>query len=340
MKVLVTGHLGYIGVEAISLFTAAGHDVTGLDVGLYDACDFVSPPDTVETLRVDLRDVTPDHLAGFDAVVHFAALSNDPLGDLNPGITYDINQHASVRLARAAKEAGVGRFLFSSSCSLYGAGADELLDEHAPFNPVTAYGESKIRVEHELANLADASFSPVYLRNATAYGVSRRLRADIVVNNLVGHAVTTGKVLLQSDGTPWRPLVHILDIINAYSAALTAPREAIHNQAFNIGKTGENYQIRDVANLVAKVVPNCQVAFASGASADARNYRVSFAKAAAQLPGFLPTWTLESGIEQIYRAYTNAELTATQFLGSKYYRLKTVKELQDLGRLSADLRWL
>ena len=340
MKVLVTGHLGYIGVEAISLFTAAGHDVTGLDVGLYDACDFVSPPDAVETLRVDLRDVTPDHLAGFDAVVHFAALSNDPLGDLNPGITYDINQHASVRLARAAKEAGVGRFLFSSSCSLYGAGADELLDEEAPFNPVTAYGDSKIRVEQELANLADASFSPVYLRNATAYGVSRRLRADIDVNNLVGHAVTTGKVLLQSDGTPWRPLVHILDIINAYSAALTAPREAIHNQAFNIGKTGENYQIRDVANLVAKVVPNCQVAFASGASADARNYRVSFAKAEAQLPGFLPTWTLESGIEQIYRAYTNAELTATQFLGSKYYRLKTVKQLQERGLLSTDLRWL
>lgn len=340
MKVLVTGHLGYIGVEAVSLFTAAGHDVTGLDVGLYDACDFVAPPDAVETLRVDLRDVTADHLAGFDAVVHFAALSNDPLGDLNPGITYDINQHASVRLARAAKEAGVGRFLFSSSCSLYGAGADELLDEHAPFNPVTAYGESKIRVEHELARLADASFSPVYLRNATAYGVSRRLRADIVVNNLVGHAVTTGKVLLQSDGTPWRPLVHILDIINAYSAALTAPREAIHNQAFNIGKTGENYQIRDVANLVAKVVPNCQVAFASGASADARNYRVSFAKAEAQLPGFSPTWTLESGIEQIYRAYTNAELTATEFLGSKYYRLKTVKQLQDRGLLSADLRWI
>ena len=340
MKVLVTGHLGYIGVEAISLFKAAGHDVTGLDVGLYDACDFVSPPDTVETLRVDLRDVTPDHLAGFDAVVHFAALSNDPLGDLNPGITYDINQHASVRLARAAKEAGVGRFLFSSSCSLYGAGADELLDEEAPFNPVTAYGESKIRVEQELANLADASFSPVYLRNATAYGVSRRLRADIVVNNLVGHAVTTGKVLLQSDGTPWRPLVHILDIINAYSAALTAPREAIHNQAFNIGKTGENYQIRDVASLVAKVVPNCQVAFASGASADARNYRVSFAKAEAQLPGFSPTWTLESGIEQIYRAYTNAELTAPEFLGSKYYRLKTVKQLQERGLLSADLRWI
>ena len=340
MKVLVTGHLGYIGVEAVSLFKAAGHDVTGLDVGLYDACDFISPPDSVETLRVDLRDVTMDHLAGFDAVVHFAALSNDPLGDLNPAITYAINQHASVRLAHKAKQAGVGRFLFSSSCSLYGAGADELLDEHAPFNPVTAYGESKIRVEHELAHLADATFSPIYLRNATAYGVSRRLRADIVVNNLVGHAVTTGKVLLQSDGTPWRPLVHILDIINAYSAALTAPREAIHNQAFNIGKTGENYQIRDVANLVAEVVPNCQVAFATGATADARNYRVSFAKAEAHLPGFRPTWTLKSGIEQIYRAYTSAGLTATEFLGSKYYRLKTVKQLQDRGLLSADLRWL
>lgn len=339
MKVLVTGHLGYIGVEAVSLFVADGHDVIGLDVGLYDECDFVSPPDPIETLRVDLRDVTAAHLTGFDAVVHFAALSNDPLGDLNPGITYDINQHASVRLARAAKEAGVERFLFSSSCSLYGAGANDLLDEEAPFNPVTPYGESKIRVEQELARLADASFSPVYLRNATAYGVSRRLRADIVVNNLVGHAVTTGKVLLQSDGTPWRPLVHILDIINAYSAALTAPREAIHNQAFNIGKTGENYQIRDVANLVAEVVPNCQVAFASGASADTRNYRVSFAKAESQLPGFQPTWTLKSGIEQIYRAYTNAELTASEFLGPKYYRLKTVKQLQDRGLLNAALRW-
>lgn len=339
MKVLVTGHLGYIGVEAVSLFAAAGHEVTGLDVGLYDECDFVSPPDPIANLRLDLRDVTAAHLAGFDAVAHFAALSNDPLGDLNPSITYDINQHASVRLARAAKDAGVRRFLFSSSCSLYGAGGDGLLDETAAFNPVTAYGESKILVEQALTALADETFSPVYFRNATAYGVSRRLRADIVVNNLVGHAVTTGKVLLQSDGTPWRPLVHIRDIINAYAAALSAPRESIHNQAFNIGMTGENYRIRDVANLVAEVVPNCEVAFAAGASPDNRNYRVSFAKAETGLPGFRPVWTLKAGIEELYRAYRGAGLTATQFLGPTYYRLKTVKALQDRGLLTDDLRW-
>lgn len=339
MKVLVTGHLGYIGVEAVSVFRAAGHEVVGLDTGLYEECDFVSPPDDIPSLRLDLRDVTPDHLAGFDAVAHFAALSNDPLGDLNPGITYDINLHASISLARAAKTAGVERFLFSSSCSLYGAGSDDLLDENAPFNPVTAYGESKIKVEQELARLADDSFSPVYFRNATAYGVSRRLRADIVVNNLVGHAVTTGKVLLQSDGTPWRPLVHIRDIIGAYAAALTAPRASIHNQAFNIGKSGENYRIRDVANLVAEVVPNCEVAFAPGASADTRNYRVSFAKAERGLPGFSPQWTLRAGIEELYRVYTGAELTASEFLGPKFYRLKTVRRLQDAGRLTADLRW-
>jgi len=340
MKVLVTGHLGYIGVEAISLFRAAGHDVTGLDTGLYNECDFVSPPDPVDSLSVDLRDVTKEHLAGFDAVAHFAALSNDPLGDLNPSITYDINQHASIRLARAAKSAGVSRFLFSSSCSLYGAGQDDLLDESAPFHPVTAYGESKIRVEQALAHLADDAFSPIYFRNATAYGVSRRLRADIVVNNLVGYAVTTGKVLLQSDGTPWRPLVHLRDIIAAYVSALTAPRDKVHNQAFNIGRPGENYQIRDVARLVAEVVPNCTVAFAPGASADARNYRVSFAKAEAGLPGFHPTWTLKAGIEELYRAYTGARLTSAEFLGPRYYRLKTVKRLQAEGRLTDELRWV
>ncbi len=340
MKVLVTGHLGYIGVEAVTAFRASGHDVCGLDVGLYDECDFVNPPDTIDTLRVDLRDVTADHLNGFDAVVHFAALSNDPLGDLNPFITYDINQHASIRLARAAKAAGVSRFLFSSSCSLYGAGTDDLLDETAPFNPVTPYGESKILVEQELARLAGDHFSPVSLRNATAYGVSRRLRADIVVNNLVGHAVTTGKVLLQSDGTPWRPLVHIRDIINAYEAALTAPREAIHDQAFNVGKSGENYRIRDVANLVSEVVPNCEIAFAPGASPDIRNYRVSFAKAENELPGFKPTWTLKAGIEELYRAYVGAGLTQDEFQGSRYFRLKTVRALQLRGALTGDLRWL
>jgi nucleoside-diphosphate-sugar epimerase len=340
MRVLITGHLGYIGVEAVGMLRTAGHEVVGLDTGLYDDCDFAAPPDPVERLSTDLRDVTADELAGFDAVVHLAALSNDPLGDLNPTITYDINLHASIRLARAAKAAGVTRFLFASSCSLYGAGGNGLLDERAAFHPVTAYGESKIRVEQALTELADHSFSPVYLRNATAYGVSRRLRADIVVNNLVGHAVTAGKVLLQSDGTPWRPLVHIRDIIQGICAALSAPRDAIHNEAFNIGKTGENYQIRDVAKLVADVVPGCEVAFAPGASPDTRNYRVSFDKAETRLPGFHPAWTLRDGIEELYRAYTRAGLTADQFLGPTYYRLRTVRQLQDRGILSRDLRWL
>lgn len=340
MKVLLTGHLGYIGVEALPVFRAAGHDIVGLDTGLFNECDFRAPPDEVASLDVDLRDVTPDHLTGFDAIAHFAALSNDPLGDLDPNLTYDINLHASVRLAEAAKIAGVQRFLFASSCSLYGAGSGGLLDETADFNPVTPYGESKIRVEEELSKLADDFFSPVYFRNATAYGVSRRLRADIVVNNLVGHAVTTGKVLLKSDGTPWRPLVHIRDIIGAFSTALTAPRDAIHNQAFNVGKNGENYQIRDVANLVAEVVPNCEVAFAPGASADVRDYRIDFTKAETKLPGFEAKWTLRAGIEELYEAYSSAGLTEDEFMGPRYYRLKTVQSLIDRGKLDPALRWL
>jgi len=312
----------------------------GLDNGYYDECDFRAPPDEVPTLNVDLRDVTPEVLRGFDAVVHFAALSNDPLSDLNPKITYDINQHASVRLARAAKTAGVRRFLFSSSCSLYGAGGDVSLDENAAFHPVTPYGESKVLVEQEVSQIADASFSPIYFRNATAYGVSRRLRADIVVNNLVGHAFTTGKVLLQSDGTPWRPLVHFRDIINAYLAGLAAPIEAIHNQAFNIGRNTENFRIREVANMVAEVVPGCEVAFAPGASPDARNYRVDFSKAETHLPGYSPSWTLRKGIEELYLAYRDGQLTKEEFLGPRYYRLRTVKGLQDRGLLDADLRRL
>jgi len=338
MKVLVTGHLGYIGVEMVPALRAAGHDVVGLDIGLFDGCDFMAPPDAVPSLDVDLRDVTPSHLAGFDAVVHLAALSNDPLGDLAPTITYDINLHASVKLARAAKEAGVRRFLFSSSCSLYGAGGDGYLSESAAFHPVTPYGESKVRVEQELARLADRAFSPVYLRNATAYGVSRRLRADIVVNNLVGHAFTTGQVLLQSDGTPWRPLVHIEDITSAFLACLSAPTEAIHDRAFNVGRTSENFQIRDVANLVAEVVPSCKVAFAPGASADLRNYRVDFRRIETELPGYKPRWTLRKGVEELYAAYRNAGLTKEEFLGPRYYRLRTVRDLQAKGAVDGQLR--
>jgi nucleoside-diphosphate-sugar epimerase len=338
MKVLVTGHKGYIGVELVPLLRSAGHEVVGLDNGYFDACDFGSPPEDVEALDVDLRDVTDEHCKGFDAVLHLAALSNDPLGDLNPDITYDINHRASVRLARCAKEAGVRRFVFASSCSLYGAGGAEFLDEKAPFHPVTPYGESKVKVEQDVSGLADSAFSPVYLRNATAYGVSRRLRADIVVNNLVGHAFTTGKVLLQSDGTPWRPLVHHRDISAAFLAALTAPREAVHNEAFNVGRTSENYRIRQVAEMVAEVVPNCAVSFAEGASADARDYRVDFGKIQAKLPGFRPAWTLRQGIQELYEAYKAAGLTKEEFLGQRYYRLPVIRGLIESGALDRDLR--
>ncbi|HEX4475269.1 MAG TPA: SDR family oxidoreductase [Polyangiaceae bacterium] len=338
MKVLVTGHRGYIGVEMVPELRALGHEVVGLDTGLFDECDFISPPDDAPSLDVDLRSVTAKQLEGFDAVIHLAALSNDPLSDLNPGITYDINLHASVELAKRAKEAGVKRFLFSSSCSLYGAGGDAILDENAAFYPQTPYGESKVRVEQELSKIADSTFSPVYLRNATAYGVSRRLRADVVVNNLVGAAYTTGKVLLQSDGTAWRPLTHIRDINNAFFACLTAPFDVIHNQAFNVGRSVENYQIRQVALMIAEIVPNCEVAFAEGASPDTRNYRVDFRKIETTLPGYAPKWTVRKGIEEVYAAYVSGKLTKEVFLGPKYYRLKTVKGLQERGLIDENLR--
>jgi nucleoside-diphosphate-sugar epimerase len=338
MRLLVTGHKGYICVELVPLLREAGHDVVGLDNGYFDACDFGAPPDDVPAVDVDLRDVTARHCEGFDAVLHLAALSNDPLGDLNPHVTHDINYRASVRLAQCAKKAGVRRFVFASSCSLYGAGGKEFLDEKAPLHPVTPYGESKVKVEQDVSELADSSFSPVYLRNATAYGVSRRFRADIVVNNLVGHAFTTGKVLLQSDGTPWRPLVHHRDISAAFLAVLGAPPEAIHNEAFNVGRSSENYRISQVAEMVAEVVPNCEVAFAEGASADARDYRVDFGKIQARLPGFRPVWTLRRGIEELYEAYQATGLTKQDFLGPRYYRLRVVRALMDAGTLDADLR--
>jgi nucleoside-diphosphate-sugar epimerase len=338
MRVLVTGHNGYIGCSLVPLLHAAGHDVVGLDNYLYETCTFGVDVEDVPSLRKDVRDVELADLEGFDAIIHLAAISNDPVGDLNPDATYDINHRAATRLATLAKTAGVERFLFSSSCSLYGAAGNDYLDESAAFNPVTPYGESKLLVENDLRELADDSFSPTYLRNATAYGLSARLRGDLVVNNLTAYAYCTGKVLMKSDGMPWRPLVHIEDISRAFVAILHAPRELIHDEPFNVGRTEENYRIREVAEIVGEVVPGSVVAFADGASPDIRNYRVNCDKIAETLPEFQPQWTVRRSVEELYAAYRDNGLELEDFLSRRFMRIKHVKELQAEGVLDDGLR--
>ena len=342
MRILLTGHNGYIGSVMHPILRAAGHDVVGLDTYLFEECTFGEPSPDIPAWRMDVRDVTSEQLGGFDAVVHLAALSNDPLGNLDRELTYDINHRASVRLARLARDAGVRRFLFASSCSLYGvSGTDERLNEDGDFNPVTAYGESKVFAERDVSALAADEFSPVFLRNATAYGASPRLRADVVVNSLVGFAYTTGEILMQSDGTPWRPLVHVEDIARAFLATLEAPRELVHNQAFNVGRSADNFRIREIAEMVLDVVPGSRIVYAPGGGPDPRCYRVNCDKLMATIPSFQPQWTVAAGVQELYDAYRRHGLTYEAFEGeaSRFLRIRHIQRLRHAGRIDDHLRW-
>jgi nucleoside-diphosphate-sugar epimerase len=340
VKVLLTGHHGYIGSVTGPFLRAAGHEVTGLDTFFYEGCDLRDEADGVPALRLDLRDADPGALAGHDAVVHLAALSNDPLGDLSAELTRAINFEATVRLARAAKDAGVSRFVFSSSCSMYGASdTGRPVDESAPLKPITAYAESKVLSEEALADLADDHFFPVFLRNATAYGVSPRLRVDLVLNNLVGWAFTTGKVKIMSDGTPWRPLIHIEDISRATLAVLEAPRETVHGEAFNVGRNEENYQVRELAEIVRETVGDCEIEYAGSGDPDPRSYRVDFTKFGQAFPEAGLRWTARDGAREVLDAYREVSLTLEDFESDRYIRLKHLRLLLDRGELDPELRW-
>ena len=339
MRVLVTGHKGYIGTILVPMLLDAGHEVVGLDSDLYRGSTFGDKIPSVPEVEKDVRDIGIEDLEGFDAVLHLAGLSNDPLGNLNPDLTRLINHEATVRLGELAKQAGVSRYVFSSSCSNYGAGGDDWLNEESDFNPVTPYGVSKVKSEQGLAALADDNFSPTFLRNATAFGVSPRLRFDLVLNNLTAWAFTTGLVFIKSDGTPWRPIVHIEDISRAFLATLHAPKEKIHNEAFNVGRNEDNYQIRELADMVKDIVPNCKVEYAKDAGPDLRCYRVDCSKILRVLPEFKPQWNARKGVQELYDAYKAVGLTLEEFEGDRYQRIAHIKSLLASGKLGEDLRW-
>lgn len=338
MKILLTGHSGYIGSVLVPMLLERGHDVVGLDSELFKECSFLEEPVAIPSIAKDIRDASVDDLRGFDAVIHLAGLSNDPLGDYDPSLTADINGAASIRLGALAKEAGVKRFAYASSCSNYGASSSSFICEGAPFAPVTPYGQSKIDAEAGLSKLADEDFSPTFLRASTAYGMSPRIRFDLVVNNLVAWAVTSGQVRLKSDGLPWRPIVHVADIALAYCCVVEADRDVVHKAAFNVGQTSENFQIRDIAQIVADTVPDCELTFADDAGPDARNYRVDCNHIARTLHSYKPQWTCRRGVQELYEAMNGAGLSVEQFEGSTYNRIAHIKSLLAAGELAPDLR--
>jgi nucleoside-diphosphate-sugar epimerase len=339
MRILVTGHHGYIGSVLAPYLAGAGHDVSGLDTGFYRGCDFGADPGDVSGRIVDVRDVTPEDLSGFDAVVHLAALSNDPLGDLDPGLTEHINGDGTLRAAQAAREAGVRRFIFASSCSMYGAsGTDDALDETATLRPLTPYAESKVRAEEGLFALAGPDFAPVSMRNATVFGVSPRLRLDIVLNNLAAWAHTTGRIRLLSVGTAWRPLVHVRDVAKTALALLDAPEEQIRGEAFNVGSDEQNYLVRELAEVLAEVT-GCEIEIAEGSAADSRSYRVDFSKLAGAFPGLDLEWNAQRGAQELVDAYREVGLSTEDFDGDRYVRLRRLRSLLDDGELDGDLRW-